>query len=225
MEVKQILKELKKHSSKKNREGMKRFGINVDNAYGTSIYVVRKIGKPLKKNHGLALKLWKTGVLEARMMACFIDDPEKVSERQFDSWVKDFNSWDICDQCCGNLLDKTPFIEKKIRQYSKDKREFVKRTAFVLMATKSVHDKEAKNSVFEKYFPIIKKEATDERNFVRKAVNWALRQIGKRNLVLNKKAIKVAKEIKKIDSKAARWIANDAIRELESDAVQKRLRK
>ena len=141
-----------------------------------------------------------------------------------ETWVKDFDSWDVCDQVCSNLFDKTPFAYRKAIEWSKREEEFVKRAGFVLMATLSVHDKKADNKKFEQFFPIIKRESNDNRNFVKKAVNWALRQIGKRNLSLNKKAIKTAKEIQKMDSKSARWIASDALRELTSEKIQKRLK-
>jgi 3-methyladenine DNA glycosylase AlkD len=153
-----------------------------------------------------------------------VDIPKLVTEKQMDDWVKDFNSWDLCDQCCSNLFDKTPFAYKKAIQWSRRKEEFVKRAGFTLMATLAVHDKRTENKVFEKFLPIIKRESADDRNFVKKAVNWALRQIGKRNRELNKEAVKTAKEILKMDSKAARWIAFDAIRELTSMSVKKRLK-
>jgi 3-methyladenine DNA glycosylase AlkD len=225
MNLEQIIKKLKTNSSKKNLEAMTRFGINTNNAIGVSMPTVRKIAKEIGKDHSLALQLWDSKIHEARILASVIDEPNKVSEKQFEKWVTDFNSWDICDQCCGNLLDKTPFAWKKAVELTSRKEEFVKRTGFVLMATLSVHDKEAENKKFERFFSLIKKHATDERNFVKKAVNWALRQIGKRNIALNKKAITAAKEIIKMDSKAAHWIATDALRELQGDAVQKRLRK
>jgi len=154
-----------------------------------------------------------------------IEEWGKITEKQMDQWVADFDSWDVCDQCCMNALDKVKFVNQKIKSYSKAKEEFVKRTAFTLIACLAVHDKELKDKDFEKYFGIIKKAATDERNFVRKAVNWALRQIGKRNKKLNKKAIRIAQDILKTykDNKTARWIANDALRELKSEQVQKRL--
>ena len=171
----------------------------------------------------LAHDLWKTKIHEARILAGMIDEPEKVTEKQMEQWVKEFNSWDLCDQLCGNLFDKTRFAYKKIFEWSKREEEFVKRAGFVLIATLSVHDKRAKDKKFEQFFPIIKKHSIDERNFVKKAVNWALRQIGKRNISLNKKAIKVAREIQRIDSKSAQWIASDALRELKSEKVQKRL--
>jgi len=142
-----------------------------------------------------------------------------------DEWVRDFQSWDVCDQVCSNLFDQVPAVTNKIPQWAKSEEEFVKRTAFALIACLACHKKEAPDEFFARFFPLIKKAATDERNFVRKAVNWALRNIGKKNPSLNREAINVAKKIQKLDSKAARWIAADAIRELESEAVKKRLKK
>lgn len=223
MEYEQILKKLKSMENKKNKEGMARFGINTKRAYGISIYDLKPMAKKMGRNHKLAQKLWASKIHEARMLAAFTDEPDKVTEKQMEKWVKDFDSWDICDQTCAYLFDKTPYAYKKAVEWSKRKEDFVKRAGFVMMAALSVHDKKAKDKEFEKFFPIIVRESTDERNFVKKAVNWALRQIGKRNKALNKKAIKVGKEIKKKDSKAARWIASDALRELESEKVQKRL--
>jgi len=223
MDIKKVLSRLKSMESEKNRKGMKRFGINTEKAFGISIPELRKAAKELGKDHALAQKLWDSGFHEARILACLVDSPEKVSEKQLESWAKDFDSWDLCDQCCSVLFDKTDFAWAKAVEFSSHKEEFVKRTGFVLMACLSVHDKKAKDSEFEKFFPIIKRESADERNFVKKAVNWALRQIGKRNKALNKKAIVVAKQIQKIDSKPAKWIAKDALKELESEKVRKRL--
>lgn len=225
MEYRQILKKLKSHSNPKNVAGMARFGINPNKTLGVSIPIIRKMGKQIGKNHKLAQQLWDSEIHEARILAGLIGEPEKMTERLMEKWVKDFDSWDVCDQMCSNLFDKTPFAHRKAIEWSKRKEEFVKRAGFVLMATLSVHDKKADDKKFERFFPHIKRGSTDERNFVKKAVNWALRQIGKRNLKLNKKSIKLSKEIKKIDSKSARWIASDALKELTSDAVQKRLRK
>lgn len=224
MKVKQVLKKLKSHANPKNVKGMARFGINPKNTYGVSMPILRKMAKQVGKNHQLAQQLWDSGLHEARILASTIDDPKMVGDKQMEKWVKDFDSWGVCDQVCGNLFDKTPFAYKKAIEWSKRDEEFVKRAGFVLMATLSVHDKKAEDKQFEKFFPIIKKEAPDGRNFVKKAVNWTLRQIGKRNLALNKKAIATAKAIEEMDSKSARWIAADAIRELTSEAVQKRLR-
>ena len=222
--AKQILSKLKKLENKKNKEGMARFGINTENAYGISVYVIRKMAKEMKRDHKLAAELWKTKKHEARLLAIFIDEPEKVTEAQMERWAKDFNSWDLCDLCCANLFDRTPYAYKKAAQWADRKEEFVKRAAFALIAALSVHDKKSPDSKFTKLFPLIKKHSTDERNYVKKAVNWALRQIGKRNLSLNKKAIQLAKEIKKIDSKSSRWIASDALRELQSPKTIQRLK-
>jgi len=183
------------------------------------------MAKEIGMNHNLANRLWGSKIHEARILASLISNPEMVTEEQIEKWAKDFDSWDVCDLCCGNLFDKTKYAYKKAVEWSSRDEEFVKRAGFVLMATLAVHDKKAQDEDFLKFFPLMIREATDRRNFVKKAVNWALRQIGKRNLNLNKKAIKTAKEIKIIESKSARWIASDAIRELESESVQKRLRR
>jgi 3-methyladenine DNA glycosylase AlkD len=225
MDCEEILKQLKSLSNPDAVAGMARFGINPKNTYGVSIPVLRKMAKQIGKNHLLAEKLWNSGIHEAQILAGMIDFPEMVTENQMESWVKDFDSWDVCDQCCSNLFDKTKFAHKKAIEWSKRREEFVKRAGFVLMATLAVHDKEAGDKEFLKFFPIIKREATDDRNFVKKAVNWALRQIGKRNLSLNKVAIQTAEEIQGIDSRAAKWIASDALRELISNAIKKKLRR
>lgn len=219
----QIIRRLKPLSNPKNVEGMARFGISSKNMLGIPIPELRKIAKEIGKNHELALELWDSEIHEARLLAGFIGEPGKVTETQFERWTNDFDSWDICDQVCSNLFGKTEFAWAKAVELTLRKEEFVKRTGFVLMACLAVHDKKAKDSDFEKFFPIIKRGSTDERNFVKKAVNWALRQIGKRNLRLNRLAIKCAQEIQKIDSKTAHWIANDALRELKSEKTRKRI--
>lgn len=202
---------------------MARFGINPHNTYGVSIPKLRKLALQIGRNHELAQGLWSSGIHEARILATLIDSPERVTEKQMENWVKHFDSWDVCDGCCGNLFDKTKFAYRKAVAWSKRHEEFVKRAGFVLMAQLAVHDKEASDKEFLRFFSIIEREATDHRNFVKKAVNWALRQIGKRNLHLNKVAIKTAKRIQEIDSRAAKWIASDTLRELTSEAVQERL--
>ena len=225
MQYNDIIGKLKSLSDPEAVKGMARFGINPENTYGVSIPNLRKIAKETGANHALAQQLWASGIHEARLLASFIDEPGMVTEVQMESWVKDFDSWDVCDQCCSNLFDKTKFAHRKADEWSKREEEFIKRAGFVLMAALAVHDKKAEDEDFLKFLPIIKRESTDSRNFVKKAVNWALRQIGKRNLNLNKMAAKTAEEIQQIDSKSARWIASDAIRELTSEAVQKRLTK
>ena len=224
MQYNDIIQKIKSLADPEAVKGMARFGINPENTYGVSIPNLRKLAREIGKDHVLAQQLWASGIHEARLLASFIDEPKLVTESQLESWVKDFNSWDVCDQCCSNLFDETELAHSKAGEWSKREVEFVKRAGFVLMAALSVHDKKASDEDFIKFLPMIKREATDERNFVKKAVNWALRQIGKRNLDLNKMAIKTAEEIKQIDSKSARWIAADAIRELTSEKVQKRLK-
>jgi len=224
MKYEEIIKRFKSFSDPKVLEGMARFGIKTEKAYGISLYTIRPMAKGIEKDHELAQRLWASGIHEARILAGMVDDPNQVTEKQMESWVKDLDSWDVCDQVCSNLFDKTPFAYRKSIEWSKRDEEFVKRAGFVLMASLSVHDKKADDKKFEQFLPIIKRESTDNRNFVKKAVNWALRQIGKRNLNLNEKAIETAKEIQKIDSKSARWIASDAIRELTSKKIKERLK-
>lgn len=214
MNVTDIVKKLKSLKNPKNIEGMSRFGINSKNTLGVPVPILRAMAKKIGKDHNLASELWKTGIHEARILAGMIDDQALVTEKQADSWAADFDSWDVCDQVCMNLFDRTKFAYKKAAFWTKDKREFVRRAGFALMAALAVHDKKANDEDFIKFLPLIKKYSTDERNFVKKAINWALRQIGKRNKALNKEALKVAREILKTDSKTAKWIAKDAIREL-----------
>ncbi len=223
MEFKEIIMELESLSNPDDVAGMARFGINSNKAYGVRMPELTRIAKKTGKNHELAEQLWSYGYTETRILASLIDDPEKVTEEQMERWALEFNSWDVCDQCCMKLFRKTPYAYQKIHQWSTREEEFVKRAAFTLIATLAVHDKKADDAQFEELFPIIIEASTDERNFVKKAVNWALRQIGKRNLTLNKKAIQVSEKIGNIDSKSAKWIAKDALRELESEKIQERL--
>jgi 3-methyladenine DNA glycosylase AlkD len=218
-----VLKTLREKVKPGALEGMAQFGMETVGRLGVSVPDLRRISKELGKDHELAVELWKTGIAEAKIVAAMIDEPEKVTEAQMEEWVSGINSWDVCDQVCMNLLEKTSFVFKKIHEWSDRPEEFVKRTAYSLIACVAWHDKGAKDKTFIDLFPVIKKGATDERNFVKKAVNWALRNIGKRNSRLNTAAIRLAVEIKQLDSKGARWIASDALRELKSDAVKKRL--
>jgi len=223
--VKEVLYKIQSKARPEQLQGMTKYGIPVEQRLCVPVPDLRKLAKEIGKNHNLALDLWRTEIGEARILAAMIDDPDKLTEEQMDDWVKDVNSWDICDQVCMNLFKKKQLAWKKIIDWSEREEEFVKRTAFSLVACLAWHDKMASDNKFIALFPVIKREATDERNFVRKAVNWALRNIGKRNLNLNKAAINTAREIQRLDSKAARWIAADAIRELESEAIQSRLRR
>ena len=223
MQYSDIIQKLKSLSDPEAVKGMGRFGINPENTYGVSIPNLRKIAKEAGENHNLAQQLWASNIHEARILASMIDEPKMVIEEQMEVWVKDFDSWDVCDQVCMNLFEKVPIAWKKIIDWSEREEEFVKRAAFALIACLAWHNKKAEDKKFIELFPVIIQGATDERNLVKKAVNWALRNIGKRNLNLNKAVINTAKEIQRIDSKAARWIASDALRELTGEAVQKRL--
>jgi 3-methyladenine DNA glycosylase AlkD len=220
-----LIRRLKSLSNPKNVEGMSRFGINPRNALGVSIPDLRDLAKDTGKSHRLAQDLWSSGIHEARILAAMLDEPDRVTEKQMDSWIKDFDSWDVCDQVCMNLFDRTPFAFGKAIEWSSRKPEFEKRAGFSLMACLAVHDKKSRDSDFIKFFPAIKAAATDERNYVKKTVNWALRQIGKRKMSLNKMAVKTAAEMLKTQSKSARWVASDAMRELTSSAVLARLKK
>jgi len=223
--VEEVIKKLEAKARPDQLEGMARFGMATERRLGVSIPDIRKMSKELGKDHKLAIQLWETGIPEARILAAMIDEPDKLSEAQMEDWVKGINSWDVCDQVCQNLFEKSPLAWKKVTDWSKREEEFTRRTAYALLACLAWRDKDARDAEFIKLLPVVKRGATDERNFVKKAVNWALRNIGKRNPNLNKAAMKTAKEILRIDSNAARWIASDAVRELSSESVQRRLRK
>ena len=224
MNSRQVIDTLKSLADPDYLAGMTHFAIKTDHAMGVSAPRMRKLAKEIGTDHKLALELWESNIHEARIVAALIDDPKQVTKPQMNNWVRQFDNWGVCDVCCGALFDKTPFAWDKAIEWSKRKEEFVKRAGFVLMAALAVHDKESPDKKFLPFFDIIKRYADDERNFVKKAVNWALRQIGKRNIPLNTKAVTVAKEIRKMDSPAARWIAADALRELTNEKVQARLR-
>ena len=219
----EILSRLHALANPVNVEGMKRYGINTHNTLGISIYILRPIAKEIGRDHSLAQQLWASGIHEARILASYIDDPQQVTPEQIDHWAADFDSWDVCDQVC-ELFSMTPYAYQKVFEWSERSEEFVKRTAFALIAELAAHDKKAPNEKFEQFLPLIVRESTDERNFVKKAVNWALRNIGKRNRYLNGQAIDTARQIQQINAKAARWNASDALRELTSEKVQARLK-
>jgi len=220
----EVLRDLKSRVKPEKVEGMAKFGITGSKRLGISMPDLRKMGKTIGKDHPLALKLWATKIPDAMILAALVDDPVKVTEQQAESWVKDICSWDVCDQLCMNLFERIPFAYKKIFEWSKRDEEYVKRVPYAMIACIAWHDKDAPDELFTGFFPIIENGSTDERNYVKKAVSRALRHIGKRNTNLNKQALELAKKIKKIDSKAARWIASDVIRELESEAVRRRLK-
>jgi 3-methyladenine DNA glycosylase AlkD len=223
--VQDVLDKLQSKAQPEQLKGMAKYGMAIEQRLGVSVPDMRKLAKEIGRDHKLALDLWRTGITEARIVAGMVGDPAKLTEEQMEDWVKGINSWDVCDQVCMNLFEKNQLAWKKIVDWSEREEEFVKRTAFSLIACLAWHDKKASDEKFIELLPVIIREATDERNFVKKAVNWALRNIGKRNLKLNEAAINTAKEIQRLDSKAAHWIAADAIRELESDAIQSKLRR
>jgi 3-methyladenine DNA glycosylase AlkD len=220
-----ILTTLYSNANPKNVEGMARFGIkSTGKVLGISTPFLRSLKKSIGKNHDLALDLWQEGILEARILAALIADPKLLKKTVVNRWVRDFDNWAICDGVCLHCFRYTPFAHELATAWPKRKEEYIRRAGFTMMATLAVGDKKSEDKVFLRYLPLIMKYSTDDRNFVKKAINWALRQIGKRNMKLNAAAIKTAIEIQKLDSSSAKWIAADALRELKSVAVQKRLK-
>jgi 3-methyladenine DNA glycosylase AlkD len=219
VDVEDVLAELKALGSERNRTGMARYGINTDRAFGISIAALRPVARRLKRNHDLALALWKSGYHEARLLAAFIDEPKKVTPRQMDLWAADFDSWDLCDQTCLKLFTRTPFVEEKIEKWAEDEREFVRRAGFALLAAHAVLGETVPDERYVAFLDRVARPATDPRNFVKKAVNWALRQIGKRSMTLRQPALALAKRLAASDDKTARWIGKDAVKEL-TDPVQ-----
>jgi 3-methyladenine DNA glycosylase AlkD len=223
-DVESALAWLKRHSSKATRDGMARYAIPSDKALGVSMKDIKALGKKIGRNHQLAAALWDTGVYEARMAASFIDDPAQVTPAQMDRWCKDFDNWAFCDALAFNLFDRTPHAWAKVTTWSTRRGEFQKRAAFALLWSLTVHDKNAGNTPFLDGLALIEREASDDRHFVTKAVNMALRAIGKRNRALNAAAVQAARRLADSPDAAAQWIGKDALRELTSPAVRKRLR-
>ena len=219
-----IIAALRELESPKDRAGMARFGINVDNALGISVNTLRRLAKDIGRDHELALALWQSGIHEARILASIVADPGRFKTKHARAWVKDFNSWDLCDQCCQNLFWQIEGAQGLALSWITSRQEFTKRAGFTILAVLAFKSKALTTEEIAGFLPIIETAAADERNFVKKAVNWALRQIGKRNLALNRQAIACAKQLLTRDEKSARWIARDALRELTSDKVQQRLR-
>lgn len=228
MNASEIIEKLESLENPENIAGMTRFGIVAKKAFGVSAPVLKNLAKVLKKQtenrHELALELWETGIHEARIIAYLIDDPKQVTESQMDNWAADFDNWAICDGACGHLFCKTKFAYEKAFEWSERDAEFVKRAGIVLMAWLAVHDKKATDEKIARFLPVLERHANDNRNFIKKAVNWSLRQIGKRNSNLNQLAIESATRIKSQNTKTARWIASDALRELTNEKIQERLR-
>ncbi len=227
MTVDEIIKTLELIGTPENIAGMARFAIKTKKAFGVSAPNLKQLAKEIKKQtkdrHSLALELWQTEIHEARIIAYLIENPKDVTEKQMDSWVEDFDNWAICDGTCGHLFCRTDFAYKKVFEWSEREEEFIKRAGICLMAWLAVHDKKAGDEKIAEFLQILEQKADDERNFVKKAVNWSLRQIGKRSLNLNKLAVEAAERIKAQNTKSARWIAADALRELQNEKVRTRL--
>ncbi|OBW63182.1 MAG: DNA alkylation repair protein [Dehalococcoides mccartyi] len=222
-EYTELITQLKALANADNAAGMSRFGISSANTLGVSGKDIRRLIVQAGHNHPLAMLLWDSGIHEARIMASLVAESRKVSPQEMETWVKDIDSWDICDLCCNNLWYKTPFAYEQALKWTYREEEYVKRAGFVLLTVLAVHDKKAPDEKFVLFFPRLLAEASDERNYVKKSVNWALRQIGKRNLSLNKAAITLGEEILAQNTRSARFIATDALRELKSPQIQERL--
>ncbi len=229
MTANEIIKKLESLENPDNIAGMARFGIRAKKAFGVSAPVLKELAKEIKKQtenrHRLALELWETGIHEARIIAYLIDDPKEVTEAQMDAWAADFDNWAICDGACGHLFCKTEFAYRKAIEWSARDAEFVKRAGLVLPAWLAVHDKKADDERIAQFLPVLERNSNDERNFIKKAVNWSLRQIGKRSLHLNKLAVESAERIKAQNTRAARWIAADALRELRNEKTLERIKR
>jgi len=215
MTAAEIVAALKDRANPANVAGMARYGISTKGTLGVPVLELRALAKQIGRDHELAAELWATGIHEARILATIVDDPKQVTRRQMDAWARDFDSWDVCDQACQNLFRYTPHAWDMAVKWAQSRREFVRRAGFALMAGLANKDKKAADEDFVALFPLLAAAAIDERNMVKKALNWALRAIGKRNPALRKQAIAAAWEIHAIDSRTAKWIAKDAIRELE----------
>ena len=216
---------LERRGSERVREDMlSRYGITAPKAYGVPVGTIQQLGKQLGRDHDLALALWPTGWYEARMLCAFIGQPERVTPSQMDQWARDFDNWGICDTICFHLFDRTPLAWKKLRPWSKRREEFVKRAAFALLAGLALHDKQADDEAFLAALALVEPAAADERNFVKKGVSWGLRVVGRRNRTLNAACLETARRLAQSDQPAARWIGRQAVKELASPAVQRKLR-
>jgi 3-methyladenine DNA glycosylase AlkD len=221
--VRATLARLERLGSRKNREGMARYGLVSKQAFGISVGTLRSMASELGADHRFALALWRTGWYEARMLAVFVDEPAKVTPAQMDRWCRDFDNWGICDTACFALFDQTPHAFRKIRQWAPRREEFVRRASFALLASVALHDKKSDDKQFIACVSLIKRAAEDDRNFVKKGVSWALRSVGSRNIALHRRAIALARKLATSKTTSARWIGNDALRDLERPLVARRL--
>ena len=213
-DVQDVVAWLKRSGRQNYREGLRRYGIPIEHALGIPVGVLKQRGKALGRDHDLARALWKTGIYEARLLAAFVGDPARVTPAEMDRWCKDFDSWGICDTVCFSLWDRTPYAMPKIRQWSRRREEFVKRGAFALLASVALHDRKLDDAAFAKCLPIIERSASDDRNFVKKGVSWALRLVGRRSPALHKSSIALSKRLAASTNRAERWIGKDALKDL-----------
>jgi len=221
--VRAVLAKLERQGSRRNREGMARYGIVAEKVFGVSVGTLRSLGKELGRDHELALALWDSGWYEARMLTAFVDDPDRVTPAQMDRWCRDFDNWAICDALCFHLFDKTPHAFAKVAQWAKRKDEFEKRAAFALLASVAAHDKSAPEEAFVRCLPLVERAASDERNFVKKGVSWALRGIGHRTPALHAAAIALAQRLAASAEPAARWVGKDTLRDLQRPLVLRKV--
>jgi 3-methyladenine DNA glycosylase AlkD len=222
-QVQVALESLEKMSTQRHRDNLARFGIDATNPLGVSMTDIQKLAKRLGRSHELAAALWETNVYEARMLTAFVDEPERVTSAQMDRWCREFDNWAICDTLCFKLFDQTPYAWAKVATWGDKRDEFVKRAAFALLASLAIHDKSAADEQFMETLPLIERAATDERNFVKKGVSWALRTLGRRNAALNEAAVAVARRLVDSPEPSARWIGRDALRELTGALVKRQL--
>ena len=223
MDKDEVLAWLKRRGTQRTVKGMARYGIEAKLAFGVPMGTLGSLSKRLGKDHALALELWKSGWYEARLLAALVDDPQRVTRRQMNAWASSFENWADCDTACFKLFDRSPFAWEKSLQWSASPWLFVKRGGFALMACLALHDKSAPDKKFRAFLPVIEKGASDERNFVKKAVSWALRAIGRRNLELNAAALAVANRLALSEEASSRWVGKDALRELSSSKVRAQL--
>ncbi len=219
MNVQEIVARLRRMGSKRARDGMARYAIPSDRAFGIAMGAMHKLAKEIGRDHALAEALWRTGWYEARTVAAFVDDPALVTPAQMDRWCRDFDSWAICDTVCFKLFDKTPHAFRKVPQWARLKGEFQKRAAFALLASLALHDRESGDAPFARCLPLVERAASDERNFVKKGVSWALRSVGRRSPALYRACVALAKRLAGSSEPAARWVGRDALRDLTRPAV------
>lgn len=223
MDKDEVLAWLKKQGTRRTVEGMARYGIVAERAFGVTVGTLRQLQKKLGRDQALSIALWDSGWYEARLLAALVGEPKLVTRRQMNVWAASFENWADCDTACFHLFDRTPFAWEKAHQWATSPREFVKRAAFAMMASLTIHDKAAPDSDYLPFLPLIEVGAHDERNFVKKAVNWALRSIGKRSSTLHAAALPVAERLAESQNAACRWVGKDAARELASPQVRERL--